>query len=126
MTVAERDIETIQNVCDAMQAGAEGEELMLSLFADDGVLVEPFSGQPTEHVGKAAIREHYRRMTSAPRPLDFTLRLGQISTDGTKVYADWTCTASVMPAPLTGRDEYTMSDGKIERLEISITGGPSA
>ena len=64
-------------------------------------------------------------MMATPRPPDFRLVLDRIDTDGGGIAADWTCTASVMPAPLKGRDEYVLKDGKIERLEIRLRGGPS-
>lgn len=117
--------DTIRAVYEAMQAGAEGEDRMVGLFAEDGVLVEPFSGAPREHRGRAAIRECYRAMMAAPRPPDFRLTLDRIDAEGDTVAADWTCTASVMPTPMHGRDEYVMKAGQIARLEIRLLGGPA-
>lgn len=122
--LSEQDTETIRQVYAAMQLGKEGEDQMVGLFTEDGVLVEPFSGAPREHRGQAAIRECYQQMMAAPRPPDFQLALDRIDTEGGRVVADWTCTASVMPAPLKGRDEYVLKDGKIARLEIQLLGGP--
>ncbi len=119
----EEDTNAIQGVYEAMQAGAKGEDRMIDLFAEDGVLVESFSGAPREHRGQAAIRECYRAMMAAPRPADFRLVLDRIDTEGDRILADWTCTASVMPAPLKGQDEYVVRDGRIERLEIRLLGG---
>jgi hypothetical protein len=119
----EQETNTIENVYRAMQAGAEGEDQMISLFTDDGVLVESFSGASREHRGKSEIRDCYRAMMAAPRPPDFRLTLDRIDTEQGRIAADWTCTASVMPEPLKGRDEYVLQDGKIARLEILLLGG---
>ena len=124
MTVSDKDAQTIQKVCEAMQAGANGEDLMVSLFEEDGVLVEPFSGQAQHFVGHDAIRARYREMTGSPRPPDFTLTIDQVYADADSVFAEWSCTASVMPVPLKGRDEYHLRDGKIQRLEIRLLGAP--
>ncbi|MCP3998551.1 MAG: hypothetical protein GY722_26305 [bacterium] len=32
------------------------------------------------------------------------------------------CRSSALPGPVTGRDEYTIVDGKIVRLEVRIAG----
>ncbi len=104
-----------------MQAGPDSEELMMSLFAEDGILIEPFSGKPMTFVGKDAIRVRHKEMVAAPHPPDFHLEINRIYTDGTTVFSDWTCTApSVMPAPMKGRDEYVLRDGKIQKLEILL------
>jgi len=116
---------TIRAVYEAMQAGSVGEDRMVDLFTEDGVLVEPFSGAPREHRGQAAIRDCYRAMMAAPRPPDFELKLDRIDVEAGRIFAEWTCSASVMPVPMKGRDEYVLRGDKIERLEIRLEGFPS-
>jgi len=123
MEVTETDRTVVQRVYEAMQAGPSGENLMLDLFTPDGVLVEPFSGQPRTHTGQDEIRQCYRAMMDMPRPPDFTLTVDRIWMKGDNVVADWTCSSQMMPAPLKGRDDFTIRDGRIERLEISLVGG---
>jgi len=123
--VNEHEKNTIEAVYEAMQAGATGEDRMVELFAEDGVLVEPFSGTPRTHHGQKAIRECYRMMMAAPRPPDFRLALDRIDAESGRILADWTCTASVMPGPMKGQDEYVLEGGKIKRLEIRLLGGPA-
>lgn len=122
--LSDQDTQTIGQVYVAMQLGPQGEEQMLGLFTEDGVLVEPFTGTPREHHGQAAIRECYQQMMATPRPPDFKIVLDRIDTQDGQVSAEWTCTASVMPVPLKGRDEYVLRDGKIAKLEIRLLGGP--
>jgi len=125
MSVSELDEKVVQRVCDAMQAGAEGEEDMMNLFAEDGVLVEPFNGVPQTHTGKPAIRARYKEMVSMPRPPGFLLRVNSISREGSSVFADWTCSADVFASPMAGRDEYVLDGGKIKKLQINITRPPA-
>jgi hypothetical protein len=97
MEVNPSDRKLIEQVTDAMQAGAAGQETMMSLFTDDAVLVEPFGGAPQAHEGIDAIRARYSEMVTT-RPPDFRLMLDRVDTDGTHVIADWTCTSVVLPA----------------------------
>src|SRR4051794_31576537 len=121
MEVNPTDRKLIEQVTDAMQAGAAGQETMMSLFTDDAVLVEPFGGAPQAHEGIDAIRARYAEMVTT-RPPDFRLMLDRVDTDGTSVIADWTCTSVVLPAPMEGQSRYIIRDGKIKRLEIGFKG----
>jgi ketosteroid isomerase-like protein len=120
MELTETTTRLVRQVYEAMQAGSSGEHLMVSLFAPDGILVEPFTGAPRTHVGHEAIRQNFREATSMPRSPDFKLSVDRIWMEGDNVAADWTCTSSAMPAPLKGRDDFVIRDGKIARLEITI------
>lgn len=108
----------VDNLFKAMQMGPEGEELMMSLFDEDAVFIEPFSGEPKTHEGFEAIREAFRDSWKEPAPPDLKLVLDRADRDGDRVRADWTCTASVFPAPMKGYDVFTIRGGKISRLEI--------
>jgi hypothetical protein len=103
-----------------MQAGPSGEPLMLSLFQEDAVFIEPFSGQPVSHVGLDAIRDSFREQTAHPLP-DMCLTLDRVDMDGALLRAEWTCTSSAFPSPMRGYDLFTIKDGKIARLEIVVT-----
>ena len=97
----------------------QDKDALLSLFADGAVYVEPFAGSPQTHQGKAEIREW---MDAQPefRPDDLKITLDRLDVQQDSATADWTCTASVFPAPMRGRDFYTIRDGKISRLETTM------
>ena len=90
----------------------------MSLFADDAVFIEPFSGEPKTHAGFEVIREAFRDSWKEPPPPDMKLVLDRVDRDGDRVRAEWTCTSPVFPAPMKGCDLFTIRDGKIARLEI--------
>jgi uncharacterized protein (TIGR02246 family) len=119
------DRKAVEDLYKAMQAGPASEETIMSLFADDAVLVEPFTGQPRTHSGKAAIRAALATMWQGRAP-DLVLTLDRIDVDGDSVRAEWTCTSAVLPAPLRGRDCLTVRSGKIVFLEIAITEMPQS
>jgi ketosteroid isomerase-like protein len=113
----------VEGLFRAMQAGPGGEHLMLSLFHEDAVFIEPFSGRPVTHSGHDAIRASFRQQTEQPLP-DMQLTLDRVDMDGGLVRAQWTCSSSAFPAPMRGHDLFTIRDGKIARLEIIVTGVP--
>ena len=123
MAVDETQQSLVDNLFKAMQMGPEGEELMMSLFAADAVLIEPFSGEPRTHEGFDAVREAFRETWKEPPPPDLKLVLDRADRDGDRVRADWTCTSPVFPAPMKGYDLFTIRDGKIARLEIVMVEG---
>lgn len=123
MSVSASDRSLVEDLFRAMQAGPAGEQLMMSLFLDDAVFIEPFGGQPVTHQGHEAIRESFRQQTAHPLP-DMKLTLDRVDLDGPVVRAEWTCTSSAFPTPMRGHDLFTIKDGKIERLEIVVTGMP--
>ena len=123
MPVSNEDRKIVEQVFEAMQAREKGEEKMVSLFADDAVLTEPFTGQPRTHRGKEAIRTFFRGAVSQIAP-DMLLKLDRLDMDGARVRADWTCTTSVLPGPMRGHDLYTIQNGKIKTAEFVVTEMP--
>jgi len=117
------DRKVVEELYKAMQAGPAGEAAIMALFTDDAVLVEPFTGQPRTHSGKAAIHAALAAMWQGRAP-DLVLTLDRIDVDGDSVRAEWTCTSSILPGPLRGRDCLTVRSGKIAFLEITITEMP--
>ncbi len=59
-TVRAADRTLIERYVALMQVGAGGLDELLGLFTDDAVYVEPFSGQPTAHSGRAEIRAFFQ------------------------------------------------------------------
>jgi ketosteroid isomerase-like protein len=123
MSVSSTDQTIVENLFKAMQKGPSGEADMMSLFADDAVFIEPFSGTPQTHTGKPAIRASFKGMWENPPP-DMRLALDRVDVDGDKVRAEWTCTSPAFPQPMKGLDLFTIRGGKISRLEIVVTGVP--
>ena len=123
MPVTESDRRVIESLFKAMQAGPEGENAMMELFAEEATFIEPFSGQTQTHHGKSAIRESFKQMWQDPAP-DLKLTLDRVDLDADCVRAEWTCTSPVFPEPMRGHDLFTISDGKIARLEIVMTAMP--
>src|SRR5687768_1110176 len=124
MGISAQERKMVEAVFKAMQNGPGGEEAMIALFDVGAVFIEPFSGEPQTHVGKAAIRESFRDQWKNPLP-DFKLTLDRVDLDGPKVRAEWTCTSSVFPTPMRGYDLFTLNDaGKIARFEIIVTEAP--
>ena len=123
MSVSASDRAVVEALYRAMQARPGGEEAMVSLFHDDAVFIEPFSGQPVTHTGRAAIGESFRQQTAHPLP-DMRLTLDRVDAEGSAVRAQWTCTSSAFSAPMRGHDLFTIRDGKIARLEIVVTDMP--
>lgn len=123
MPVQDSDRKLVQAVFDAMHAGPAGEQQMVGLFAEDGAVVEPFSGQPREHKGQSAIRNWFREAV-ASMPPEMAIRLDRLDVSGAQVRADWTCTSPVFASPMKGYDLYDIRGGKIARLEIVVTDMP--
>jgi hypothetical protein len=123
MSPSQSDRAVVEDLFKAMQAGPTGETLMMSLFRDDAVFIEPFSGQPVTHTGHAAIRASFRQQTAHPLP-DMKLTLDRVDLDAGMVRAEWTCSSSAFPAPMRGHDLFTIQNGQIARLEIVVTDMP--
>ena len=58
-TVSTHDRSIVAQYLAAMQAGPGGIEGLVELFEDEAVYVEPFSGQPQVHTGRAEIRAFF-------------------------------------------------------------------
>ena len=118
MPISESEQQVVDSLFKAMQSGPGGETLMMSLFDEDAVFIEPFAGEPRTHEGLPAIREAFMDMWNEPPPPDMKLTLLRADRDGNLVRADWTCTSPVFEAPMNGYDLFTIEDGKIARLEV--------
>lgn len=114
----------IEHYFAAMRRGAAAEEEMMELFADDAIYVEPFTGETKPWVGKDAVRAALRRGWEQPLP-DLELEVRRIDISATEATAEWVCTSPALPGPVTGKDEYTIADGKIVRLVVRIVEAPS-
>ena len=123
MGVNEGERKVVERLFKAMQARPAGEREMMALFADDAVFIEPFSGVPRTHEGIDAIRTSFREMWSEPGP-ELTLTLSRVDREGDIVRAEWSCTSPAFPTPMRGFDLFTLSDGKIVRLEVHVTDMP--
>lgn len=100
----------------AMQTGAMAEHEMMTLFADDAVYVEPFSGTPTSHAGKDAILAVMRQSWVHPLP-DVRINVDRLQVDGETVTADWTCHSPALPGGRgCGTNIFTLRAGRISRL----------
>lgn len=111
----------IQKFYDNMQ-GATGEvERMVELFADDGVYAEPFSspGTATQHTGIDAVRATLNA-GRAQMP-DVVVRTRRIDVDGNSARVEWECEAAALPNVMHGVDHFTFRDGKIARLEVTMS-----
>lgn len=115
----EREHPIVESWFAAMRKGAAGEGELLALFHDDAEYVEPFSGEPRRHVGKAAIRACLSESLKTPLP-DLELSVQRVDVDGERVRASWVCSSSVFEAPVQGLDVYTLREGLIARLETSL------
>ena len=124
MPVSERERQVVQDMFDAMQAGPGGEEKMMSIFAEDAVMIDPFKGEPQAYNGKAAIRQRFIDIWNEPGPQDLSLTMDQIDAEGGEVRAEWTCTSSVFKTPMKGLDVFRIEDGLIKRLGMQVTAWP--
>ena len=103
-----RDRELVDRYYAAMRVGAAAEAEMLSLFTDDAVYSEPFSGSTDPAVGVDAIRDRMRAGWAQPLP-EMELDMLTIEVDGARATCTWECRSSVFPAPVRGQDVYTLS-----------------
>jgi len=127
MAVAPEDRALVERYFKAMVRGPGGEQEMVALFSDDAEYIEPFSaqGRPTAHKGIAAIRAFFHQSFSGPTHGGVKLSLDRLDVDGDRLRSEWTCEMPVMPGPFRGFDLYTIRDGKIQRLEITMTQPPA-
>ena len=109
--------ELVQLYIQAMEC--QDKETLLDLFAEDAAYIEPFAGSPQTHQGKGEIRA-WMDLQPEFRPDDLRITLDKLDVEQDKATADWTCISSVFPAPMRGRDFYTIRDGKIARLETTM------
>ena len=107
----------------AMQAGPDGLEALVALFAEDATYIEPFSGQATAHQGRGAIRA-FLTASQQQAPPDMVLTVERIDVEGDEVRSEWSCASPIFPAPMRGRDTFSIRDGLIARLETALLSAP--
>ena len=117
--------EVIDRYFAAMRRGAEAEEDMMALFADDAVYVEPFAGELRISTGREAIRATLRSGWEFPLP-DLKLTVDQVTIEPGAASSEWTCESPALPGPIRGRDRYVIRNGKIARLEVELLDPDSA
>lgn len=115
-----RDRGVVESYLASMQAGPGGLENLVELFTDDAVYVEPFAGQPMVHTGKAEIREFFK-VALAQHLNGARLTLDRLDLDGERLRSEWTCQLPIFPKPMRGFDLVTLRDGRIARLETTVT-----
>lgn len=121
MTMVSKEI---ANFFTAMQAGRAGAEEMAALFADNAVYLEPFSGQPQRHEGKAAIMAAMARGWDYPLP-DMRIQIERVETKGPDIHVRWVCLSTGLPGGRgQGVNRYRMqADGRIAELETTLDMG---
>ena len=122
-TIDARDRSTVERYLAAMQAGPGGLEELVGLFEDDAVYVEPFTGQPLVHSGKAEIRAFFENALQQ-HLRDVQLTLDRLDMDSGRLRSEWTCELGVTRAQMRGFDLLTLRDGRIARLETTVTEFP--
>lgn len=104
----------------AMQGGAAAEEEMMSLFHEEAVYLEPFSGQVRTHRGKMAIRKTFCEGWKYPLP-EMRIDVDLVTIEGPEVRVLWTCHSPGLPGGKgTGENRFTLKSGLIIRLETRI------
>ena len=115
--------ETLAEYFRAMQRGPEGVDELVSLFTDDAVYVEPFTPGGGVHVGRAAIAE-WLRASAELSPPSMRLTVDRVDAGDDVIEAAWTCESPAFLRPSRGRDRFTLRDGRIARLETTVTDLP--
>lgn len=109
----------------AMRKGAAAEDEMMSLFAEDAVYIEPFTGSDDPAVGRRAVRDRLRLGWEQPLP-DLELDVLDVQIDGDSATSRWECRSTALPGPVRGTDRYDFAGGRITRLEVAIDAFPDA
>jgi hypothetical protein len=122
-SVTERDRAVVESYLAEMQAGSAGLDNLIGLFTDDAVYLEPWTGQAQIHTGKAEIRAFYA--AALERMQGARLTLDRLDVDGERVRSEWTCEIPMFPGPMRGFDLLTLREGRIARLETTITEMPA-
>jgi len=122
-TIPSGDRSTVERYLAAMQTGPGGVDDLVDLFDNDAVYVEPFSGQAQTHAGKAAIRAFFE-VALDNHLKGVRLTLDRLDIDGGQVRSEWTCELPLFSAPMRGFDLLSLRDGRIVRLETTVTEFP--
>lgn len=112
-------VDVVDSYFRAMQKGPAEVAQLVDLFAGDAVYIEPFTGSPVEHRGRASIRAYFEA-AMPQNPPDLTVSVDRVDVDGDRVRTEWSCTASIFPARMHGVDQFVIADGKIQRLETAM------
>ena len=110
---------TVERYFAAMRRGAEAEDEMMALFAEDATYVEPFSGTARTSVGKEQIRATLREGWATPLP-DLKLIVHTIDIEDKVARSRWTCESPALPGPVSGSDTYVIEDGLITSLTVEF------
>jgi len=119
MNAPEPPAKVVDRYFRAMQAGASAADELFSLFDDNAVYHEPFTGQRRTHSGRPAIEDHLRSAWQTAPP-DMRLSVDRVDIDGPQVTTRWTCTSPVFPHPMRGQDVCTVRDGRIVHLDVTF------
>jgi hypothetical protein len=87
------------------------------------VYIEPFSGQPQTHTGREEIRAFFQ-VALSQHLNGVRLTLDRLDMDAGRLRSEWTCHLPGMGAPMRGFDVLDLHDGRIVRLETSVTEFP--
>ena len=117
------DHDVVRRYLHAMQRGADGEDELVELFAEDGEYVESFSGSATVHRGRPAIRA-WLRASWPHQPPEIRLIVEHSIVEQDVVRSTWRCESSAFATPSRGVDTYTIRAGLIARLETVVTEPP--
>jgi SnoaL-like protein len=124
-TISTGDRSLVAQYLAVMQSGAGGIDQLVELFEDEAVYVEPFSGQPQVHTGRAEIRAFFEEALE-DHLRGVRLTLDRLDLDGGRLRSEWTCVVPALPGPMRGFDLLTLRDGLITRLETTVTDFPRA
>lgn len=111
----------ISNFFLAMQAGKPARERMATLFAEDAVYVEPFSGSEQTHQGREAIIGTMAQGWEQPLP-EMSIAIDRVETGSGRVSVAWTCYSPALPGGKgSGVNEFELADGQITKLVTRFT-----
>jgi ketosteroid isomerase-like protein len=122
-SISARDRAAVERYFAAMQAGSAAVDDLVGLFDDEAVYVEPFTGQPQAHTGKAEIRAFFARALEQDMR-NARLTLDRLDIDGDRLRSEWTCELPNAPTPMRGFDLLDLREGRIVRLETTVTEFP--
>ena len=122
-TVSSEDRAIVEQYLALMQAGSNGIDELVALFDEGAVYIEPFAGQPQTHEGKAAIRAFFE-VALTQHMNGVRLTLDRLDIDAGKLRSEWTCHLPGMPGPMRGFDLLDLRDGRIVRLQTTVTEFP--
>lgn len=104
----------------AMMQGESAAAEMSSLFAEDAIYVEPFSGKAKSHTGRSKILRAMQQGWKSPLP-DMRITVDQVEADDFGVKAAWTCRSPALPkGAASGVNIFLLDKTKINRLETHL------